>query len=42
MEFTYSAYRELLSLLRGQGYAFRDYHNYVGAPHCVILRHDVD
>lgn len=42
MEFTYTAYRGFLSLLRKQGYAFRDYHNYAEAPRCVILRHDVD
>ncbi|WP_293283578.1 hypothetical protein [Oscillibacter sp.] len=42
MEFTCQAYRELLSLLRQRGYAFRNYHNYEEAPRCVILRHDVD
>lgn len=42
MEFTYRAYRDLLSLLRGQGYDFRDYHNYEAACRCVILRHDID
>lgn len=42
MEFTYRAYRELLSLLRRQGYAFRNYHNYGDTPRCVILRHDID
>lgn len=42
MEFTYAAYRKLLSLLRERGYAFRGYHNYRDAPRCVILRHDVD
>lgn len=42
MKFTYAAYRDLLSLLRERGYAFRDYHTYSDAPHCVILRHDID
>lgn len=42
MRFTYEAYRGLLSLLREQGYAFRNYHNYEDAPRCAILRHDID
>lgn len=42
MEFTCRAYRELLSLLRERGYAFRSYHDYEAAPRCAILRHDVD
>lgn len=42
MEFTYIAYRGLLSLLRQGGYAFTDYHDYQAHPRCVILRHDID
>lgn len=42
MKFTYDAYRGLLTLLREQGYAIRNYHNYEDAPRCVILRHDID
>lgn len=42
MEFTYSAYCGLLHLLRAQGYAFADYHQYAEHPRCVILRHDID
>lgn len=42
MEFTYDAYKKLLVLLREQGYAFRNYHNYEDASRCVILRHDID
>ena len=42
MIFTYEAYRGLLALLREQGYAIRDYHNYVDASRCAILRHDID
>lgn len=42
MKFTYSAYRELLSLFREWGYAIRNYYTYLDAPRCVILRHDID
>lgn len=42
MEFTYTAYRGLLNLLRQGGYAFTDYHDYQSHPRCVILRHDID
>lgn len=42
MEFTYTAYRALLALLRQGGYAFTDYHDYQAYPRCVILRHDID
>ena len=42
MEFTYTAYRELLDFLRQGGYAFTDYHDYQSYPRCVILRHDID
>lgn len=42
MEFTYTAYRGLLDLLRQGGYAFTDYHDYQTHPRCVILRHDID
>lgn len=42
MQFTYHAYSDLPELLTINGYAFRDYHNYPGAPRCVILRHDID
>lgn len=42
MKFTYQAYRDMLSLLREQNYAFRQYHNYADCPRCVILRHDID
>lgn len=41
MEFTYNACRGLLHLLRAQGYAFTDYHQYAEHPRCVILRHDM-
>lgn len=42
MEFTYTAYRAMLSLLHQGGYTFTDYHNYQSHPRCVILRHDID
>lgn len=42
MNFTYDAYRALLSLLRERGFAVRSYHDYADVPRCVILRHDVD
>ena len=42
MEFTYQAYRGLLSHLRESGYIFTDYHGYSAHPRCVILRHDID
>ncbi len=42
MEFTYQAYKDLLELLRNQGYALCGYHNYTEFPRCAILRHDID
>lgn len=42
MEFTYQAYRNLLTLLKEQGYVFRGFLDYHDAPRCVILRHDID
>lgn len=42
MEFTYSGYRRLLSLLRENGYAIAGYDNWREFPRCVILRHDID
>ncbi len=42
MKFTYEAYKALLALLKKDGYAFRNYHNYGDTSRCVILRHDID
>lgn len=42
MEFTYQAYRELLTLLRQHGYTFSSYHNYHKCDKSVIVRHDID
>ncbi len=42
MKFTYQSYRDLLFLLRNEGYAVRGYHDYKGSSRCVILRHDID
>jgi|LSQX01.2.fsa_nt_gb hypothetical protein len=41
MEFTYSAYEKLLTLLKNC-YEICNYKNYKDSPRCVILRHDVD
>lgn len=42
MNFTYSAYEELLSLLKRKHYDICNYENYKQSNRCVILRHDVD
>lgn len=42
MKFTYEAYQELLTLLKGNGYIYRNYHNYDQTDRSVILRHDID
>ena len=42
MRFTYTAYGDLLRLLKQQQYSFQDYHTYAGVRRCVILRHDID
>lgn len=42
MRFTYQAYRQLLTLLREQGYVNRNYCDYESTSRCVILRHDID
>jgi hypothetical protein len=42
MNFTYSAYEEMLSLLKQQHYDICNYENYQRCTRCVILRHDVD
>ena len=42
MQFTYQAYRTLLTLLREKQHTIANYHNYAQEPRCVILRHDVD
>lgn len=42
ISFTLKFYSELISLLKAGGYAFVDYHNYMNAHECVILRHDID
>lgn len=42
MEFTYGAYKELLTLLREHGYTFCNYHDYQGCDKSVIVRHDID
>ena len=42
MQFTYDAYRELLSLLNQHGYEIANYYNWQTKGRCVILRHDID
>lgn len=42
MEFTYSAYKNMIWLLKEHGYTFCDYVNYGEYDKSVIIRHDVD
>lgn len=42
LEFTYTAYKHLLSLLLDNHYKISNYQNYQYNNKCVILRHDVD
>lgn len=42
MEFTYSAYINMLKNLKDNGYSIADYHNCDSFRKCAILRHDVD
>lgn len=42
VEFTYSAYKNLINLLQTGGYQVCSYHNWQEAARCVILRHDID
>ncbi len=42
MDFTYSGYNSLISLLKDQNYSFSSYHNWTKHKKSVILRHDVD
>lgn len=42
MNFTYTAYEEMLALLKKNNYKICNYKNYQQYKRCVILRHDVD
>lgn len=42
MEFTYVAYRNLISLLKQEEYQFCGYFDYANKEKCVIMRHDID
>lgn len=42
MEFTYAAYKNMISMLKEHGYTFCDYLNYKENDKSVIIRHDVD
>jgi len=42
MDFTFDAYKEMLSLLKEHHYEVSNYETYQRRNRCVILRHDVD
>lgn len=42
MDFTYTVYENLINKLHKNGYKIKDYHDYLCADKCSILRHDVD
>jgi hypothetical protein len=42
MNFTYGAYKEMISLLKENHYEICNYQTYQSSNRCVILRHDVD
>ena len=42
MEFTYKSYREMLAMLKYNGYKFVNYHTSDNIEKSVILRHDID
>lgn len=42
MDFSYNNYENLIDLLKNNGYAFCNYHDYENTDKCVILRHDID
>lgn len=42
MDFTYSAYEELLSFIKQNRYDICTYENYKRSNRCVLLRHDID
>ncbi len=42
MEFTYSAYTNMIKELKRNNYQFCNYHNESGVEKSVILRHDID
>lgn len=42
MQFTYDSYRNLINILKENGYSFAEYSNYSDYSKCVILRHDID
>ena len=42
MQFTYSAYQNLIHKLLDSNYVIADYHNWQTTEKCAILRHDVD
>ena len=42
MDFSYSSYEKLISLLKQYNYSITDYNNYKKYEKSVILRHDID
>ena len=42
MEFTYAAYRNLITELKQTNYQFCGYFDYAGKEKSVIMRHDID
>ena len=42
MEFTYSAYRNLIAMLKQNAYQFCGYFDYAHRDKSVIMRHDID
>lgn len=42
MQFTYEGYKNLLAKLKGKGYQFVNYKNWMNSEKTVILRHDID
>jgi len=42
MQFTYTAYRELIDNLQNNNYSISSYKDWENKPYCAILRHDID
>ncbi len=42
MEFTYNAYKKLITCIKDKGYTIASYKNWKDKSTCVILRHDID
>lgn len=42
MQFTYNAYKKLISCLKNHDYAISSYKDWNDTQKCAILRHDID